>query len=107
MKNLNMNELTAALIERGYNASFDMSGGNCGTIYFNFTDEKGSVGISVGPSNFTTGEANSAELCWARNEIVKGEFDLIEESLTYYDPEKHGDFTVQNIVEAILDQITE
>ena len=98
-----MNELTQALIKRGYSAKYEMSGGNCGTIYLYHLEEDkfGDVFMAVGPSDYSTGLANSEELNWG---IVEGD-ELYDENEVgndcYYEEEET--FTVENVAQAIDD----
>lgn len=95
MKNLNMHELTEALIARGYDARYEMSGGNCGTIYLY---DNADVFLAIGPSDFTTGQANSEELNWGTIETEE------EEGTSAYFDEGNGiEFNVENVADAIDD----
>lgn len=106
MKNLNMNDLLAIINADGYKARYEMSGGGNGTIYFEVSDEMGDLWISIGPSDFATGEANSDDLCIAVNEKEAGEDGMSEDRLIYWNEEQHGEFTAQNIATAVFDQLT-
>ena len=103
MRYLDMNELTQALIAKGYDARYEMSGGNCGTIYLYHLEEDkfGDVFMAIGPSDYSTGLANSDELNWG---IVEGD-ELYDENEIgndcYYEEEET--FTVENVAQAIDD----
>lgn len=107
MKTLSMKDLLTILTDNGYKARYEMTGGNNGTISFDFTDEKGDVWISIGPSDFSTGTANSEELCIEVHEEESGEDGMTEDRLIYWNQEQHGDFTAVNIAQAAFDQITD
>lgn len=91
MKTMKMSELTKELRERNIKATFEMSGGNCGTIYLGEFNEEGCAEFAIGPSNYSLDEAYLGDLCWG----VDG-----EESATYYTgtPE---DFTPAKVADLI------
>lgn len=106
MKILDMRELTSALILRGYDARYEMTGGNCGTIYLYHQEEEnfGEVFLAIGPSSFDTGEANSDELNWGSIETGDDEDDEPMGSDSYFDEELQGrEFNVENVASAIDD----
>lgn len=100
MNYLDMNELTQALIAKGYDARYEMSGGNNGTIYLYHLEEDkfGEAFMAIGPSDYSTGLANSDELNWG---IVQG--DEEEEAIDddYYHDAEESPFTVENVADAI------
>ena len=100
MKNINMRDLTTALIAKGYTARYEMTGGNCGTIYLYHqeADKFGEVFLAIGPSDFTTGEANSEELNWGTIET-----DEDEGESAYFDEDNGIEFNVENVADAIDD----
>ena len=91
MKTMKMTELTEELKAKGIKAIFEMSGGNCGTIYLGEFNEEGYAEFAIGPSNYSLDEVYFEELCWG----VDG-----EESATYYTgtPE---DFTPAKVADLI------
>lgn len=105
MTTLNMNDLLAIINADGYKARYEMTGGNVGTISFEVSDEMGDLWISIGPSNFETSEANSDDLCITVHEQEAGEDGMCEERIIYWNQEQHGEFTVQNIANAVFDQL--
>lgn len=99
MNTLDMRDLTTALIEKGYDsARYEMTGGNCGTITIQL---KGNYLLSIGPSDYSTGEAREDELNWGV--AVDGEDGEDEPTGydAYYDTDEHGEFTVANLAKAI------
>lgn len=105
MKTIQMRDVLTIINAAGYNARYEMSGGNNGTIYLEVSDDMGDVWLAIGPSNFETGIANSEDLCIARYEEEGGEWNMVSESLIYWDQEQHGEFTAQNIATAVFDQL--
>jgi hypothetical protein len=102
MKYLDMNELTQALIAKGYDARYEMSGGGNGTIclYHLEEDKFGDVFMAIGPSDYSTGLANSDELNWG---ILQGDEEEDEPSDDYYyfNDDEESPFTVENVADAI------
>lgn len=99
MKTLDMRNLTQALIEKGYpSARYEMTGGGCGTITIQLDNN---YVLSVGPSDYATGEAREDELNWG---VAVEDEDGDDEPTgydAYFDVDEHGDFTVENIAKAI------
>lgn len=91
MNTIKMSELTRELQERGINARFEMSGGNCGTIYLGEVNAEGFAEFAIGPSNYSLDEVYFEELCWG----VDG-----EESATYYTGTP-ADFTPAKVADLI------
>jgi hypothetical protein len=90
-----MRDLTAALIVKGYTARYEMTGGNCGTIYLYDGENEF---LAIGPSDFATGEANSDELNWGTIET-----DEDEGTSAYFDEDNGIEFNVENVTNAIDD----
>lgn len=88
---MKMSELTAELRNRGIVAQFEMSGGNCGTIYLGKADSEGYYEFAVGCGNYSMDEIYLSDTCWG----VDG-----EDKATYYTgtPE---DFTPAKVAELI------
>lgn len=103
MRTIDMYELNEALIAKGYKARYEMTGGNCGTIYL--SDGENDF-LAIGPSSYDSGEANDEELTWGITEEyaeATNSQDLIG-SYSYFNEEAYGlPFTVENVAAAIDD----
>lgn len=95
MSTINLREVTAELNLRGIPATYEMSGGGCGTIYAGMKGADGFYECAIGPSSFATGEALLEEVCWSRD----GEYVAI------FTPEK-GCGSVRHIVDKIQKDLT-
>jgi hypothetical protein len=81
MNTINMNELTRVLNAKGIPATYQMSGGGCGTIYAGRIDRDGYYECAVGPSVFYTGEAVIGDLCYSKDG-EEGEIYYVKEGQT-------------------------
>lgn len=61
---ISMTKLTKLLNEKGIKANFDMTGGNCGTIYMGEFDKDGRAEFAIGPSNYRDDVAYFGDFCW-------------------------------------------
>lgn len=88
---MKMSELTKELQERGIKARFEMSGGNCGTIYLGEVNAEGFAEFAVGCGNYSLDEIYLDDTCWG----VDG-----QESATYYTGTP-ADFTPAKVADLI------
>ena len=72
---MKMTDLTKELRNLGIVAQFEMSGGNCGTIYLGKADSEGYYEFAVGCGNYSMDEIFKDDTCWG----VDG-----KEEATYY-----------------------
>ena len=64
MNTISMTKLSELLTDKGIKNTFEMSGGNCGTIYIGDFDSEGYAEYAVGPSNYSADEAYFGDFCW-------------------------------------------
>lgn len=94
METISMIKLTNLLKAKGIKAEFEMSGGNCGTIYFGDFDEEGYAEFAVGPSRFYEDQGFFGDLYWGLD-------DGIGDVYFKFDGEEK-DFTEENLAELIF-----
>jgi len=98
-KKLDMRDLTEALISLGYDARYEMTGGNNGTIHLY---ENSNIYLAIGPSSFNTGEGNYEELNWGSFDNSEDNYGEPIGSSSYFDEELLGrEFNVQNVADEI------
>jgi len=61
---ISMIKLSELLNEKGIKANFEMSGGNCGTIYIGEFNKEGYAEFAVGPSSYSQDSAHYKDFYW-------------------------------------------
>ncbi len=78
-KDFEMYQLVKELNRRGIPATYEMTGGNNGTIYAGRIDRRGFYECVIGTSDFSTGLAEYGDLCYGKD----GDDRPISQSLSF------------------------